>query len=93
MEKPERKKYKIIIRKKAQKNLLKIPLPWRSRIAKAIDLLEDDPFLGEKMWGKFKNCFKIRIWPYRIIYKVFENGNLIYIQRIDHCGAAYTGKI
>lgn len=93
MGKQGRKKYKIIIRKKAQKNLLKIPFPWRSRIAKAIDLLEEDPFIGKKMWGEFKDCFKIRIWPYRIIYKVFKSRSLIYIQRIDHHGAAYRGKI
>ena len=84
-----RKKYKIIIRNKAQKNLLKIPFPWKLRIAKAIDLLEDDPFLGEKMWGRFKNCFKIRIWPYRIVYEVIKNKRLIYIRRIDHRGRAY----
>jgi len=86
MEKQGKRKYKIIIRNKAQKNLLKIPLPWQQRIIIAVSLLEENPFMGEKMWGKFKNCFKIRIWPYRIIYEVFRKTKLIYIRRIDHRG-------
>lgn len=82
----ERRKYKIIIRNKAQKNLSKIPLPWQQRIIITIDLLAENPYMGEKMWGKFKDCFKIRIWPYRIIYEIFKKKKIIYIRRIDHRG-------
>ena len=81
--------YKIKIRRKAEKDLYKIPLPWRKRIAQAIDILEDNPFYGEKMWGKLKNRRKIRIWPYRIIYRVYSQQKIIYIEHISHRQGIY----
>ena len=81
--------YKIKIRHKAEKALYKIPFPWRKRIAQAIDALEEDPFYGEKMWGKLKDRRKIRVWPYRIIYRLYPRQKIIYIERITHRQGAY----
>jgi mRNA-degrading endonuclease RelE of RelBE toxin-antitoxin system len=87
MAKRKNNRYQIFIRNKAKKSLLKIPLFWREKIEKAIDLLEEDPFYGEKMWGRLKEQRKIRIWPYRIIYRIYKDQKIIYIERIDHRGS------
>lgn len=87
MEKQNKRGYSIIIRKKAEKKFLKIPLLWQEKITKAIEFLKDDPFYGEKMWGEFANSRKIRVWPYRIIYDVYKDKKIIYIRRIDHRGS------
>jgi len=81
--------YKIKIRHKAEKVLYKIPFPWQKRIAQAIDVLEENPFYGEKMWGKLKDRRKIRVWPYRIIYRLYPSQKIIYIERIAHRQGAY----
>jgi len=81
--------YKIKIRHKAEKALYKIPFPWQKRIAQAIDALEENPFYGEKMWGKLKDRRKIRVWPYRIIYRLYPRQKIIYIERIAHRQGAY----
>ena len=81
--------YKIKIRHKAEKALYKIPFPWQKRIAQAIDALKKDPFYGEKMWGKLKNRRKIRVWPYRIIYRLYPRQKIIYIERIAPRQGAY----
>jgi len=79
--------YKIKIPKRVSKNLEKIPLPWRERIHKTLDLLEVSPYLGDKMRGKYSGCYKVRVWPYRIIYK-FRYGQLIIdVIEIDHRGS------
>ena len=85
----EKNGYKIKIRHKAEKELYKIPFPWRKRIAQAIDVLEENPFYGEKMCGKLKDRRKIRIWPYRIIYRIYKSKKIIYIERISHRQGAY----
>ena len=81
--------YQIKIRHQAEKALYQIPLPWRKRIIQAVDVLEKDPFYGEKMWGKLKDRRKIRIWPYCIIYRIYPHQKIIYIERISHRQGAY----
>ncbi len=81
--------YKIKIRHKAEKELYKIPFPWQKRIVQAIDALEKDPFYDEKMWGKFKDQRKIRIWPYRIIYRIYPRQKIVYIECISHWQGVY----
>ena len=80
-------KYRIKIRHTAEKKLYKIPLLWRDKIERAVDILKENPFYGEKMWGELKDRRKIRIWPYRIIYRVYKSQKIIYIERIDHRGS------
>ena len=78
--------WRIEIRNDAKKKLKKIPFLWRDRIEKAIDILKNNPFYGEKMSGELKDRRKIRIWPYRIIYRLIKK-QTIYIERIDHRGS------
>jgi len=77
-------KYKVVLHRNAAKNLKKIPHPWKQRIIEAIEILEEDAFYGVKLWGDLKNCRKIRIWPYRIIYTIKIKEKLVYILNIDH---------
>lgn len=67
------------------KEMADIPLPWQERIKKAIDFLQLDPYYGEKMQGIFFDLRKIRVWPYRIMYKIDEKKNAILIFAV-FCG-------
>lgn len=84
-------KYKIFVPSSAKKSLSKIPLPWKERLAKAIDLLEENPYMGEKMTGQLSNCRKIRIWPYRIVYQISKKEGFIKILEIEHRGNVSYG--
>lgn len=84
------RKFKVDIPKSAKKSLKKIPLPWRERITRAIDDLENNPFYGEKMWGKLSGRRKIIIWPYRIIYTVDEKARQVKVLNIGHRGHRST---
>lgn len=79
-------KFKIVIRHSEEKNLYKIPFPWRDRIEKAIDFIGDNPFCGEKMSGELQDLRKIRVRPYRVIYQIYEKQRVIYIEQIRHRG-------
>ncbi|MFH1308945.1 MAG: type II toxin-antitoxin system RelE/ParE family toxin [Patescibacteria group bacterium] len=83
------RKFKIIVSKSSAKGLKKIPLPWRSRIILSIDLLQENPLMGEKLWGKLEGKRKIRIHPYRIIYEVSEKEKTIIILETGHRSNVY----
>lgn len=78
--------YQIFVPSSAKKSLSKIPLPWKERIARVIDMLKVDPFYGEKMTGQLANCRKIRVWPYRIVYQIMKKEGFIKILEIEHRG-------
>jgi len=78
--------YHIDVPKSAKKSLVRIPLPWSFRIKQVIDRLEHEPYLGDKMQGKYSDRRKIRVWPYRIIYLVSEDAKIIRIMEIKNRG-------
>jgi addiction module RelE/StbE family toxin len=65
---------------------MKIPFVWQVRLLDALTLLETDPYLGEKMTGKLKDRRKIKIYPYRIVYRVQEDIKFIRVLEIEHRG-------
>lgn len=79
-------KFEVRVPHSPQKSLDKILLPWRERIDFALDGLEINPFVGEKMWGKLQGKFKIKIWPYSIIYRVDEEKKIVNVLNIGHRG-------
>jgi mRNA interferase RelE/StbE len=82
-------KYEVVISESVKKALISIPLPWRERIMKAIDLLAENPFMGEKLWGKLQGKRKIRIHPYRIIYEIDKRKRIIIILETGHRQGIY----
>ena len=81
--------YSIIIPKKVQKQLQKIPLIHRKKIRKTIAFLAFDPNLGKKLTGELKDKRSIRIWPYRIIYKVYKKEVIVLILSVSHRQSVY----
>ncbi len=79
--------YFIYLPKSALRSMEKIPLPWQFRIEKAIDSLQFNPYYGEKMSGDFSDMRKIRVWPYRIIYKINKNKKTIFIFEVARRGS------
>ncbi|MBI4138501.1 MAG: type II toxin-antitoxin system RelE/ParE family toxin [Candidatus Wildermuthbacteria bacterium] len=80
-------RYEIEIPKRVAKQIRSIPLPWRNRIWRAMDLLREKPFLGERMQGEYADIMKLKVWPYRIFYIVFSSQRKIVIVRAKHRGS------
>lgn len=76
----------VVIPKPVFKSLPRIPLPWRERIVRAINFLEIQPFYGKKMSGNQKSKRRLRVWPYRIVYKINNTERIITILEIAHRG-------
>lgn len=82
-------KYKIIFLGEARRNLKKIKGKDKDKILVALKALESNPKIGEKMLGQYNDCYRLRVWPYRIVYAV-ENGKLlIFVIRIGQREGIY----
>ncbi len=79
------KNYKIVFRKSAEKQLLKLPKAVGVKIIELIKRLPENPIPGnaQKMSG-FKNLYRIRFGSYRVIYSVKKNELIIEVIKVRH---------
>lgn len=80
--------YGVIVARKAEKQLRDIPLPWRERITQAINLLGENALYGKKMRGIYAGRRKMRVWPYRIYYRIEERRKLVSVLEVRHRGGS-----
>ena len=81
---PVRKRYWIKIRRKAAKELRKLPEPDRLRIAHDIDLLASDPRPAGRVKQLDKDIYRIRTGNYRSIYEVRDADRIVLVLVIGH---------
>lgn len=84
-----RNTYEIIISKDAESQLKKLPIKISPKIRLAIAQLAYRPYLGKTLKGEHKGQYTLRVWPYRIIYRIFKQRLIIEILDVDHRQGAY----
>ena len=68
---------------RAVKDLKSIPPKDAHRVIKKIDeFLRINPYAGEKLEGRLRDCYRYRIGDYRVIYKIENDRIIILILRI-----------
>lgn len=82
--------FQVVYRTEAIKALKKIPKNWQRRILKAIEPLKQNPFLGKTLKGEFEGFFSLRVWPYRIIYRIERKKLIIVLVDIGHRQGIYN---
>ena len=76
--------YEIIFDKSAAKFFKKLDKTLQERIGKKIELLKDNPMLGESLIGNLSGLKKLRIGDYRVIYKIKNEQLVVLILDIGH---------
>jgi mRNA interferase RelE/StbE len=85
--------YTILIKKKAEKELLRLQQDDVIKISTAINLLAENPRPhGSKKLIGSTNEYRIRVGDYRILYTINDTIITIYIFKIAHRKEAYTSK-
>lgn len=79
--------FRIIFSGSAGKWWRRIPPEEREKIFERISFLKSNPYLGKKMQGKLLGRRRVRVWPYRIVYRVFEDIYEVEILKIRHRGS------
>ncbi|MEW6407700.1 MAG: type II toxin-antitoxin system RelE/ParE family toxin [Patescibacteria group bacterium] len=72
-------KYKVILSNEARKELKKIKTQDKNKILIALKALEEKPYLGKKMKGIYADCYRLRVWLYRIVYKIANKRLIIFV--------------
>lgn len=76
--------YNVLLHNDARKAFDKLPLRWKKRVAQSIQCLAEDPFIGKKLQGELAHLYSLRVWPYRILYKIIKREVTIFILDIGH---------
>jgi len=81
--------FQVRLSNRAKKELRRLDKRYYSKVSAFIDLLEENPFLGEKMAGEFKSSYRIKIPLLRIIYTPDFKNKIIWIKAIGFRGGIY----
>ena len=81
--------YQIDLTNRAEKELKTLDKLFKEKVSLTIDLLASNPFLGEKMGGEFRGCYRVKIPPLRIIYILDIPNRKIMVIAIRHRQGAY----
>jgi len=77
-------KYRIEVKKSAEKELRKIPGKDLTRILDQISSLADDPHPKGSIKLTHKEWYRLRVGNYRVLYSVKENILTVYIVKVGH---------
>ncbi len=81
--------FHVVIPKKVQKKLCKIPQNFRKKIIISLVFLSKNPHLGKKLEGERKGEWSLKVWPYRIIYRIKKEELVILVIKIGHRQGIY----
>lgn len=81
--------YQIVLKKAAQKSLKKTDERYKKRIMQTVFALADNPYLGKQLEGSLRGFYSMRVWPYRIVYKIYQHDLVILIVEIAHRQGVY----
>lgn len=81
--------FQVVIPKKVQKELDKIPDDYRYKLIATFSIISNNPYCGKKLEGKRKEEWSCRVWPYRVIYRIFKHDLVILIITVGHRQSVY----
>jgi len=78
--------YQITFKKKAAKEMLKLPSSMLPKIVKSIDNLSKNPRPegSKKLRGSDEDLWRIRIGNYRVIYSIKDSIRIVNIRKVGH---------
>jgi mRNA interferase RelE/StbE len=83
--------YRITVSAKAEKEMMRLPLQERKKLANKIDLLSQDPRPSGslKMHGRSEALWRIRSGNYRILYAIDDEVRIVDIRKVGHRREVY----
>ena len=78
--------YKILVSRKAEKEIISLPSSIVKRVGQAIDKLAENPrpVGSKKLQGTTENLWRVRVGDYRIIYDIEDVLKIIDVKRVRH---------
>lgn len=75
--------------KKANKDILKLPLVIQNKIDNAFSKIKENPLSGKKLRGELNEYYKFRVGDYRIVYRFYTREKTVFVVKIEHRQGVY----
>lgn len=79
-----RMQYQLVLTRRAQKDLDRLPSSVTDRLTKAFDQIARDPYCGKALKGELQNIFSYRMGDYRILYQIEKTRILVIVLNVGH---------
>jgi mRNA interferase RelE/StbE len=77
-------RYTIVIAPRARKEIDRSNHVVKERIANALEILAQNPFVGKSLKADLKGLYSYRIGDYRVIYGIVQQRLLIQVIKVMH---------
>jgi mRNA interferase RelE/StbE len=81
--------YRVLITKEAEKDLAKLTQHKQTLVLRALEGLAESPFLGKALKGELSGVYTLRVWPFRILYRIEKRQLVVLVLSIPHRKDAY----
>ncbi len=84
--------YKVELSEKARESYLKADRPLAQKLARCFSQLEKEPSHHsniKRLAGKLSGHYRYRVGDYRVIYRIDERQEIVFVLRIAHRRQAY----
>jgi len=80
---------RLVLARRARRELLELTWPLIDAIEDALGLLEREPRTGHALRGKLRGLYSLRVGAYRILYQLTDGERTVRVAAIRHRGVAY----
>jgi len=81
---------RLVLARRARRDLLELGWPLIDAIEDALGLLEREPSAGYALRGKLRGLYSLRVGSYRILYQLTDSGKTIRVAAIRHLSVSYS---
>jgi mRNA interferase RelE/StbE len=82
---------RLVLARRARRELLELGWPLINAIEDALGLLEREPWSGHALRGRLRGLYSLRVGSYRILYQLTDGGQTVRVAAIRHRATAYRG--
>jgi mRNA interferase RelE/StbE len=80
---------RVVLARRARRNLLGLGWPLIDAVQEALGLLERGPYAGYELRGRLRGLRSLRIGSYRVIYQFADEGRAVRVAAIRHRSTVY----
>jgi mRNA interferase RelE/StbE len=80
---------RLVLARRARRELLDLSWPLIDAIEDALGLLEREPQAGHVLRGRLRGLYSLRVGSYRILYQLTDGGQVVRVAAIRHRSIAY----
>ena len=81
--------FALLVKPQAQKSINKLSVKDRGRVLSALEAIQADPYSGKKLHGQRMDEYSARVWPYRLVYKIYKEKLVVVVVEFDHRQGVY----